>query len=128
MLPFAITALSALGMYASLFLLRKWIRARGGNVLEPSVVKTRYVTLVPGIPNMFLGLAFYALAAIAAWVHVQTVCIAAFGASLLALGASAYLAYRLKYTLRMACPYCWTAHAVNGALVLLLAARCYLFG
>lgn len=126
-LPIAITALCAAGAYASVFLLLKWVSVRRDAPAEASVVQTPYATLVPGVPNMVLGIAYYAGAASAAWLRRPGICTAAFGTSLLALLASLYLAYRLQRTLKMPCPFCWTAHGVNAALALLFAMRCFAF-
>ena len=126
-LPITITALCAAGAYASVFLLLKWVSVRRDAPPEASVLQTPYATLVPGVPNMALGIAYYAAATAAAWLRLPGLCLAAFGASLFALSASMYLAYRLQRTLKMPCPYCWSAHSVNGAVALLFAIRCFAF-
>lgn len=126
-LPIAITALCAAGAYASVFLLLKWVSVRRDPPPEASVVQTPYATIVPGVPNMVLGIGYYAAAAAAAWLRGPGVCTAAVSASLAALLASLYLAYRLRRTLKMTCPFCWSAHAVNAALALLFAVRCFAF-
>jgi len=126
-LPITITALCAAGTYASVFLLRKWVRLRREARPEASVVQTPYATLVPGVPNMVLGIAYYSAAAAAAWLRLPGLCTVAFGTSLLAVSASIYLAYRLQRTLKMPCPFCWGAHGVNAALALLFALRCFAF-
>lgn len=126
-LPIAITALCAAGAYASVFLLLKWVSVRRNPPPEASVLQTPYAALIPGVPNMVLGIAYYTTAATAAWLRGPGICAAAFGVSLLALFASLYLAFRLHRTLKMTCPFCWSAHAVNGALALLFAMRCFAF-
>ena len=51
---------------------------------------------------------------------VPGVWLAALGASLFAAGFSLYLAYSLLFVTRMPCLYCWTSHAVNWLLPLLI--------
>jgi hypothetical protein len=40
-------------------------------------------------------------------------------AALIAALTSAVLGYSLLFVTRRACPYCWTGHGVNGALLIL---------
>lgn len=121
MIDGTILLLCAVGLYASGFMFGKSLRARRGQLSEPSVVETPRARVVGGVPNAALGLAYYAALAIGvAFLHVPGVWVAAFAASLAAALLSVYLAYSLLFVTRMPCPYCWTLHAVNAALVVAL--------
>lgn len=79
-----------------------------------------------GVPNSLLGLIYYLVVLVvalsgfpeSAW---PVLLVAAW--STVAFGA--YLGYRLLRVERMSCPLCWTAHALNTllAIVLSVAAR-----
>ena len=53
-----ITVLCGVGLYTSLFMLRKSIRAARGEIRGPSVVKTPRAHLF-GVPNSLLGSLYY---------------------------------------------------------------------
>jgi len=114
-----ITVLCGVGLYASLFMLAKTRRAERGELKEPSVVQTPRARLLGRIPNAAFGVAYYPLLAIGSWVaHARWEVAALAAAAVLAAGMSAVLAYSLLFVTRMPCPYCWTSHAVNAALVI----------
>ena len=113
-----ITVLCAVGFYASVFMLSKSIRAARGALTEPSVVQTERAKLFFGVPNSLIGTVYYcALAAVSWTAQSRSVLDGVAAASALAAATSAYLAYSLLYVTRRSCPYCWTAHAVNWALL-----------
>lgn len=123
-LAVVVTLLCAVGLYVSIFMLRKTIRAGRGGLAEPSVVQTPRASLYAGIPNAALGIAYYVLAGVAIWftdVHAVVFLLAA--VAILAAITSMILAYSLLYVTRMACKFCWTSHAVNWSLAALLIWR-----
>jgi uncharacterized membrane protein len=102
-------------------MLRKSIRAKHGEVKGPSVVKSPRARLFAGLPNALFGIIYYAGVVGVTWLaHSRIFFILAELAALFAAGASAYLAYSLLYITKKECPYCWTAHAVNWSLALVL--------
>jgi uncharacterized membrane protein len=114
-----ITVLCGVGLYASLFMLGKTRRAERGELTERSVVQTPRARLLGGIPNAAFGAAYYPLLAAGTWIAtVPWQAAVLFGAALLAAAMSAVLAYSLLRVTRMPCPYCWTSHAINGALAI----------
>ncbi|MFY9780213.1 MAG: vitamin K epoxide reductase family protein [Candidatus Baltobacteraceae bacterium] len=117
-----ILVLCGAGLYASAFMGAKARRAGRGELSEPSVVQTPRARVL-GPSNAVFGLAYYSLLAAATpllgWPWVWW---AAFGASLTAALFSLYLAHSLLFVTRMPCLYCWTSHAVNWLLPLLLLA------
>lgn len=116
-----ISVLCAVGFYASVFMLRKSIRAAHGEVKGPSVVKSPRAKLFAGVPNSLIGAVYYlAIVAVTWTAHARILFIAAEAAALVAAAVSAYLAYSLLYVTRRSCPYCWTAHAVNWSLALIV--------
>ncbi len=121
MIRVTILLLCALGAYASAFMYRKALRASRGELSEPSVVETPRARAVGGVSNAAIGLLYYvAVAACVAFLSVPAVWAAVFTASLAAAAFSAYLAYSLTFVTRMPCAYCWTGHAVNLTLPVLL--------
>lgn len=113
-----ITVLCAVGFYASVFMLSKSARAARGALTEPSVVQTERAALFFGTPNSLIGLVYYAALGAVSWLsHSAAVLALAAAAALCAACTSAYLAYSLLYVTKRSCPYCWTAHAVNWALL-----------
>ncbi|MBV8343853.1 MAG: vitamin K epoxide reductase family protein [Candidatus Eremiobacteraeota bacterium] len=115
-----ITLLCGVGLYTSLFMLRKSRRAERGEVRGPSVVKTPRAQLY-GVPNSLLGAIYYPALAVAVWlIPPGAATLAILAAALFAAGTSAYLAYSLLFVTRRECPYCWTAHGVNWALLVLV--------
>jgi uncharacterized membrane protein len=125
MIRIGILLLCAVGLYASAFMYRKSLRAARGTLREPSVVQSPRARAAGRVPNAAIGLLYYAaLAVCTAFLSVPLVWWAALAASLLAAAFSLYLAYSLWFVTRMPCVYCWTSHAINVALpVLLLFAR-----
>lgn len=116
-----VSFLCAVGFYASVFMLRKSIRAQHGEVKGPSVVKSPRARLFAGVSNALFGVAYYAGVVAVVWLaHSRIWFIAAELAALFAAGTSVYLAYSLLYVTKKWCPYCWTAHAVNWSLALAL--------
>ncbi|MBV9272018.1 MAG: hypothetical protein JO165_13070 [Candidatus Eremiobacteraeota bacterium] len=105
-------------------MLRKWARGRHGELTEPSVVQTTAATVVFGIPNAALGALYYAAVGAAVWIATPPVCTALLVAALCAASLSMYLGYRLLFVVRMPCPFCWTGHVANFALLALLVFRC----
>lgn len=117
-----VSFLCAVGFYASVFMLRKSIRAKHGEVKGPSVVKSPRSRLFAGLPNALFGVLYYIGVAAVTWLaHSRIWFIAAELAALFAAGTSLYLAYSLLYVTKKWCPYCWTAHAVNWSLAIVLA-------
>lgn len=119
-----ITLLCGVGLYVSLFMLNKSRRAARGEIEGPSVVKTPRAHLF-GVPNSLVGTLYYPAVGTAVWFARGTagelVLLAAMAA---AAATSLYLAYSLLFVTRRECPFCWTSHAVNWALLLL---GCWLF-
>ena len=116
-----ITVLCGVGLYASLFMLRKSNRASRGLLDGPSVVQTPRARLLGGAPNSAFGVAYYPLLAIGVW--VTTAAWELDGLLLIALIAaavSAVLAYSLLFVTKMPCAFCWTSHGINWALVVAL--------
>jgi uncharacterized membrane protein len=114
-----ITLLCGVGLYASLFMLNKSRRAARGEIEGPSVVKTPRAHLF-GIPNSLLGALYYPAIAVAVWLELGPIAaIVLLAAALIAAATSAVLAYSLLFVTRRACPFCWTSHAVNWALLAL---------
>lgn len=116
-----ISVLCAVGFYASVFMLDKSARAARGELSEPSVVQTERASVYFGVPNSLIGLVYYAALAAVSWLaHGTTLLALATAASAAAAGTSVYLAYSLLFVTKRSCPYCWTAHAVNWALLALV--------
>jgi uncharacterized membrane protein len=112
-----ITLLCAIGFYASVFMLRKSIRNARGRLHERSVVQTERAKLYLGLPNSLFGVLYYAGLALVSWLGRGTLWHSlALAAAVWAACTSAFLAYSLVRNKRE-CPYCWTAHAVNWALL-----------
>lgn len=113
-----ISVLCAVGFYASVFMLRKSMLARADRLTEPSVVQTARAKIFGGIPNALIGCVYYAALVAVSWLaHSRAIFALALAASICAAATSVFLAYSLLYVTRRSCPYCWTAHAVNWALV-----------
>lgn len=113
----AITICCVVGLYVSLFMLRKSIRAARGEIAGPSVVKTPRAHLF-GVPNALLGAIYYPALAAAVWLIRGTALeIALLVLVLGAAGTSVVLAYSLLFVTRRECPYCWTSHLMNWTLL-----------
>jgi uncharacterized membrane protein len=122
-----ITVLCGVGLYASVFMLRKAGAAARGELTERSVVQTPRARLVGGVPNALLGAAYYPALAIAIWFATNRLVLALLLVPVLAAAlTSVILAYSLLFVTRMPCFYCWTSHAINwslGLCVVLLFAQ-----
>jgi uncharacterized membrane protein len=115
--------LCGVGGYASVFMARKADRAKQGLLAEPSVVQTPRARLFGGISNATIGLVYYlALAVSLPFLGRPLIWDAALVAALAAATMSVYLAYSLLFVTRRPCAYCWTSHAINWLLVVLLLA------
>ncbi|HLY01777.1 MAG TPA: vitamin K epoxide reductase family protein [Candidatus Cybelea sp.] len=114
-----ITVLCGVGLYTSLFMLRKSILAARGEIRGPSVVKSPRAKLF-GVPNSLLGTLYYPALALAVWVvHSSLAAAVLLVMVCFAAGTSVVLAFSLLFVTRRECPYCWTSHAVNWSLLLL---------
>lgn len=114
--------LCGVGLYASLFMLRKGVAAARGELTEPSVVQTPRARLLGGVPNALLGTAYYPALAAAIWFATSRLALEVVAVPVLAAAAtSLVLAYSLLFVTRMPCVYCWTSHAVNWSLALCIA-------
>jgi uncharacterized membrane protein len=121
-LKIVITLLSGVGLYASLFMLRKTKRAERGELTEPSVVQTPRARLFGNAPNAVIGMFYYCLLGAAVWVvPVPFGVLPLLLAALVAAATSLFLAYSLLFVTRMPCRYCWTSHITNWALFVLLS-------
>ena len=88
-----------------------------------TVVQTPYARVF-GVPNSLLGVLYYA--ALIGWVVAGSMlriawlswALIAVGVATVALGF--YLVYALRRILYIDCPLCYTAHAINAALLILL--------
>lgn len=114
-----ITVLCGVGLYASIFMLRKSMRAERGLLAEPSVVQTPRARLFGGIPNASIGALYYPLLAAGVWAGIAVLPLLA-AAALAAALTSVLLAYSLLFVTRMPCVYCWTSHIVNWTLAILV--------
>ena len=112
-----ITILSGIGLWVSIFMLRRWSLANRGLLAEASVVSEPEGSLFFGIPNSALGIAYYIGLIFAVWLLPQLRLIVAFIASLVLL-VSILLASSLIRK-RLSCKNCWTAHIVNFVIFLL---------
>lgn len=113
-----ISVLCAVGFYASVFMLRKSIRAEQGKLRESSVVQTPRAKLFGGVPNALIGIVYYPTLAVVAWSAVPRALLwCALAAAVFAAATSAFLAYSLLFVTRRSCVYCWTAHVANWALL-----------
>jgi uncharacterized membrane protein len=113
-----ITMLCAVGFYASVFMLNKSLRAARGELTAPSVVQTARAKLFAGVPNALIGAVYYPAIAAVSWATtLRPVLWCAIAASAFAAATSAYLGYSLLFITKRSCPYCWTAHVINWALL-----------
>ncbi len=116
-----VVAASAVGIYVSQHMYRKARRAARGELTERSVVETPAAGLFFKAPNALFGLAYYAaLLASTPFANAPGVRPARRGAALLAAATSGYLGYSLLFVTRMPCPFCWTGHAANVAILIAL--------
>lgn len=106
------------GLYVSFFMYRKAAAAARGELTEPSVVQTTTARALFGAPNSAFGLAYYLLLAVATpFLANPLVWMPALAAAACAGAVSLYLAYSLLFRTKRPCPYCWSAHAINWALI-----------
>ena len=131
MIAGAVVVLCAIGLYVSLFMLRKTRRAERGDVEGPSVVKEPHARLFFGQPNALFGTFFFPLIAITILAYPALIAAGARGPALAlrwiaifaviaAVATSCFLAYSLLCVTKRACPYCWIGHAINVALLILV--------
>lgn len=112
--------LCVVGLYVSSVMLRKQIRAKRGQLSEPSVVATPRASLT-GLPNSALGLGYYVIMlALTPFLGFALAWTVALVMAVLAAAMSIYLAYSLLFVTRMPCSNCWTGHAINWLLLILL--------
>jgi uncharacterized membrane protein len=106
------------GLYVSQHMYRKALRAQRGELDEPSIVETPAATAFFGQPNALYGLLFYGtLLASTPFTSSATVRLGRRVATGLAASSSVYLMYSLLFVTKMECPYCWTGHALNMAIL-----------
>lgn len=118
-LRLAVAIASMCGLVAARAMLAKSRAAAAGLLTEPSVVELPEARLLVNVPNAAFGLAYYALAIVAAASDMDVLLITAAVVSVPALATSIYLATKLVRQ-RLECSRCWTAHAVNALLCPLL--------
>lgn len=117
-----VTMLCGVGLYASVFMLRKGAAAARGELAEPSVVQTPRARLFGGVPNAWVGAFYYLALGVGIWLASdRSELLLLFVAALTAAGVSVVLAYSLLFITRMPCFYCWTSHVVNWVLALCVA-------
>ncbi len=98
-----ITMLCGVGLYASLFMLRKAGAAARGELSEPSVVQTPRARLFGGVPNAVFGAVYYPALALAIWLPLSRLALTLLLVPVLAAAAtSVFLAYSLLFVTRMA--------------------------
>ena len=121
LLRVVITVLCGVGLYASLFMLAKTRRAELGLLDEPSVVQRPAARLYGGLPNALLGSIYYPAIAVAVWLPIgHILALIVLGIVAFAAITSVLLAYSLLFITKRPCPYCWTAHAVNWSLLVMI--------
>ena len=87
---------------------------------------------IAGIPNAILGAAYFAL--ILAAVYTRLIIghwpspLALLAVIIAGIAFSAYMTHMLVFDIRIPCPYCLTAHAINGALALLYLVSLRIWG
>jgi uncharacterized membrane protein len=88
-----------------------------------TVVETPYARVF-GVPNSLLGIFFYV--GVAGWTLAGGIVAARWllwpliAANAVAVALGFYLIYALRHILHTDCPLCYTAHAINAALLVLL--------
>jgi uncharacterized membrane protein len=118
-LQIVISILCGVGLYTSIFMLRKSGRAERGLLSEPSVVQTARARLFGGVPNSGIGIVYYVLLGAGIWAGGTTIGVLLAIAASAAAATSLALAYSLLFVTRMPCVYCWTSHVVNWMLAAL---------
>jgi uncharacterized membrane protein len=108
-------------------MLRKTQADERGRLTEASVVQSPRARLFGGVSNALIGVCYYPALAIGIWLLPWPASLVLLAASAAAAITSLRLAYSLLFETRMPCPYCWTSHVVNWALLgmlgLILASR-----
>ena len=107
---------------------RKSLRAERGILDEPSIVEEPHARLFFGQPNSLFGCLYFPLLLIGMLLYamlpahdataarvVRWIVLVGLGA---ATGTSIFLAYSLAFITKRECPFCWTSHFVNLALLL----------
>jgi uncharacterized membrane protein len=104
-----------------------------------TVVQSPYARVF-GVPNSLLGIVYYLLliaGALGNWpffridLYIHNIYVVSFGMRLLILISAGtiilgfYLIYALRRKLHVDCPLCYTAHAINVALFVLLIALAF---
>ncbi len=86
-----------------------------------TVVQTPYARVL-GVPNSLLGIVYYLLVIVWALAGpvIPTMGWALIGASAATVVLGFYLIYSLRHKLYIDCPLCYTAHAINAVLLVLL--------
>jgi uncharacterized membrane protein len=100
-------------------MLGKSIRASRGQLREFSVVMEPQARLFGGVSNAGFGLAFYICVLAGIWLVPQRARWAIEAAAIAAAATSLYLARSLARK-KLSCVFCWTSHAINWSLALLL--------
>ena len=120
---FVIIALCAVGLFVSVAMQGKTLRAARGELTEPSVVQSPRARLIGGAANSAIGIAYYGLMIVASFFFsIPVVRYAALAAAVAAATLSVYLAYSLLFVTRMPCLNCWTGHVLNWLLLASLVA------
>lgn len=123
-LHIAVMVLCVVGLVGAIYMWNKSSLAKAGKLDEPSVVQTDRANLIGGVPNAAYGTFFYLALFVASFFFAHRwVLVASLVATALAAMMSVYLAYSLLFKTRQNCPICWTGHAVNWSLTLLLILR-----
>jgi uncharacterized membrane protein len=110
------------GLYAALFMLRKSALAERGALDGPSVVKEPHARLFFGLPNALFGSLYFPFVVIGVWFFPPALHWFVIAAVAAAAATSLFLAYSLLFITKRECPYCWTGHAVNALLLVLVPA------
>jgi uncharacterized membrane protein len=108
------------GLYAALFMLRKSVQAERGALAGPSVVREPHARLFFGLPNAFFGSLYFPFVAAGVWFSPPGLRWFVIALVAAAAATSLFLAYSLLFVTKRECPYCWTSHAVNVLLLVLV--------
>jgi uncharacterized membrane protein len=102
----------------------KAVRYERGADDSPSVVQSPRARVFGGIPNAAVGLVYYGAMQVVAWgIRIPLIWVGAVIAASAAALLSVYLAYSLLFITKRRCPFCWTGHALNWAILALLLFR-----
>jgi uncharacterized membrane protein len=101
----------------------KAVRYERGAIDSPSVVQSPRARVLGGVPNAAIGLIYYGAMLVVAWgIRFPVIWLGAIVAASAAALLSIYLAYSLLFVTKQRCPFCWTGHALNWAILALLIA------